>query len=158
MGVVKVDVSALKKLCDRLAQVEDSSDKDKFYEDSARELAARLISLVKARTQVVTGELRRGWTGGREIAPESFVQGIAVHHSGDTYTITVENNVEYAEYYEYGHRQEPGRFVPAIGKRLKKSFVEPRYALQKSEQELASIAPEVLQKELEELLREVFDG
>lgn len=158
MGVVKVDVSQLKKLRDRLAQVEESSGKDKFYEDCARDLAARLILLVKGKTQVVTGKLRRGWTGGKDIDPESYVEGITVKHSGDTYTITVENNVEYAIYYEYGHRQEPGRYVPAIGKRLTKSYVEPKYALQKSEQELESIAPAVLEKELEEFLREVFDG
>ena len=27
--------------------------------------------------------------------------------------------MEYASYVEYGHRQEPGRYVPALGKRLK---------------------------------------
>lgn len=35
-------------------------------------------------------------------------------------------NVYYAVFVEKGHRQQPGRFVPAIGKRLKKSFVAGR--------------------------------
>lgn len=43
---------------------------------------------------------------------------------GNTFTVGVSNNLEYAEHYEYGHRQEVGKFVPAIGKRLKKSFVK----------------------------------
>lgn len=30
---------------------------------------------------------------------------------------------EHAPHVEYGHRQTPGRYVPAIGKRLKESFV-----------------------------------
>lgn len=30
---------------------------------------------------------------------------------------------EHAPHVEYGHRQTPGRYVPAIGKRLKASFV-----------------------------------
>lgn len=38
-------------------------------------------------------------------------------------TVYVGTNVEYAPYVELGHKQEPGRYVPAIGKRLKKPFV-----------------------------------
>ncbi len=37
--------------------------------------------------------------------------------------IRVGTNVKYAPYVEHGHRQEPGRYVPAIGKRLVRSFV-----------------------------------
>ena len=158
MGVVKVDIRELKKLRDRLIEAEEGKKKDDFCEDCARELAAMLINLVRSRTQVITGQLRRGWTAGREIAPEIYVKGVAVRKSGDTYTIMVENNVKYASYYEYGHRQEPGRFVPAIGKRLVKSYVEPKYALKYSEQDLESIAPGVLYQKLETFLREVFDG
>ena len=40
--------------------------------------------------------------------------------------------MEYAEHYEYGHRQEAGRFVPAIGKRLKKSFVKGQCTFRKA--------------------------
>ncbi len=158
MGVVKVDIHELKKLRDRLTELEEGKKKDEFCEDCARELAAMLINLVRSRTQVITGQLRRGWTAGKEIAPEIYVKGVAVYKSGETYTITVENNVEYALYYEYGHRQEPGRFVPAIGKRLVKSYVEPKYALKYSEQDLESLAPGVLYQKLETFLREVFDG
>lgn len=38
-------------------------------------------------------------------------------------TVYVGTNVEYAAYVEYGHHQTPGRYVPQIGKRLKRSFV-----------------------------------
>lgn len=38
-------------------------------------------------------------------------------------TVYVGTNVEYAPYVELGHAQEPGRYVPAIGKRLKASHV-----------------------------------
>lgn len=33
-------------------------------------------------------------------------------------TVIIGTNVEYAAYVELGHNQEPGRYVPAIGKRL----------------------------------------
>ena len=38
-------------------------------------------------------------------------------------TLLVGTNVEYAPYVELGHRQQPGRFVPKIKKRLKRSWV-----------------------------------
>ena len=41
-------------------------------------------------------------------------------------TVYVGTNVEYAPYVELGHAQQPGRFVPAIGKRLKASHVAAR--------------------------------
>ena len=46
--------------------------------------------------------------------------------------VKVFNNTEYAAHVEYGHRQTPGRFVPAIGKRLKKSFVPGKKMLHKA--------------------------
>ena len=51
---------------------------------------------------------------------------------GNTFTVGVSNNLEYAEHYEYGHRQEVGKFVPAIGKRLKKSFVKGQCTFRKA--------------------------
>ena len=37
--------------------------------------------------------------------------------------LLVGTNVEYAPYVELGHKQQPGRFVPKIKKRLKRSWV-----------------------------------
>ena len=53
------------------------------------------------------GSLRDAWT----ILP--------IEKHGDQYTVTIINNLEYASYVEYGHRQTPGRYVPALGKTLK---------------------------------------
>lgn len=38
-------------------------------------------------------------------------------------TLYVGSNVEYAPYVELGHYQQPGRYVPAIGKRLVADYV-----------------------------------
>ena len=40
------------------------------------------------------------------------------------FSVVVGTNVTYAKAVEHGHVQTPGRFVPAIGKRLVASFVE----------------------------------
>jgi len=44
--------------------------------------------------------------------------------NGNGITLYLGSNVHYAPYVELGHHQQPGRFVPAIGKRLKRSWVD----------------------------------
>lgn len=56
---------------------------------------------------------------------------------------------EYAPHVEYGHRQEVGRYVPAIGKRLVKSWVPGQYFLRKNVQQQEPIFKEDLRKALE---------
>lgn len=155
--------------------------KDAFYRDCARELAARLLSKVARRTPVgrapkidgsktvkvmgssgksrtflspqaaawsgyVGGNLRRNWTVGE------------IQKEGGAYRIEVFNPTEYASYVEYGHRQEPGRYVPAIGKRLKKGWIQGKFMLAISEKEINALAPKLVEKKLEEMIREVFDA
>lgn len=45
---------------------------------------------------------------------------------GSQVIVAVGTNVEYGPYVELGHSQEPGRYVPAIGKRLVRSWVPGR--------------------------------
>lgn len=92
------------------------------------------------------GTLRRGWT----ILP--------LEKSGEEYRVTVINNTEYASYVEYGHRQRPGRYVPALGKSLKAAWVPGRYMLTISAQELERQAPALVEKQLYEFLKECFDA
>lgn len=89
------------------------------------------------------GTLRKNWT----------VSG--VRKNGGNYEIEVSNSTEYASYVEYGHRQTPGRFVPAIGKRLKKSWVKGKFMLTISENELQKQAPAVIEKKITEWLKKL---
>lgn len=155
MGNLKFDKKELEKLQKQLEELEKGKARDKFFEDCAKELAARLLSLVKPKTPVGVyddpsrkgGTLRRGWTGGKNTDAEAFARSLNVEKSGKTYTITVENNVEYAPYVEYGHRTRGGKgFVP--GKRM----------LETSEQELKALAPKILQDKLEKFLKGVLNG
>lgn len=171
MGV-KVDVSALKDFKQRLETLTDSQV-DAFMNRAVRECANWLLSLVIPRTPVGKihgGTLRRGWlnnTGnqaGKGAGTNvSASQIIARANSMNVergkrggYSVTVTNPVYYASYVEYGHRQTPGRYVPAIGKRLVKNWVEGQHFLKLSEEELREIAPEMLEELLNEFLRTVF--
>lgn len=89
---------------------------------------------VRANTPVDTGDLRRSWV---------FA---GVEKSGFIFEMDLSNNLEYADYVEYGHRQEPGRFVPAIGKRLKADYVSGYYMLRDGTNRLEESLPKSLEE------------
>ena len=175
----KADFTQFQELLERL----NAADTDQFCQDCARELAARLLALVIPRTPVgktirekdakgkmravyMGGTLRRGWTAkteaeaasGSASAGADYAKTMPVTRSGDDYQITVINPVHYASYVEFGHRQTPGRYVPAIGKTLKQAWVNGQYMLTISEKELSDIAPALLEKKLEAFLQGVIEG
>lgn len=59
---------------------------------------------------------------------------IPVDKRDGDFSVTIYNEVEYAAAVEFGHRQEPGRYVPAIGKCLKRSWVPGAHMLDRSRQ------------------------
>lgn len=168
------------KKIEKLAQ----ADSINFFNECARELAARLLRKVIKRTPVgenqyetknVNGKekkyvikngstLRRGWTAktekeaenGKSVDAKTWANSLSVKKIGDVFQIEVINPVHYASYVEFGHRQEPGRFVPAIGKRLVDSWVEGKYMLTISEREIEAQAPKILERKLLEFLKECF--
>ena len=155
MGNLKFDKKELEELQKQLEELEKGKARDKFFEDCAKEMAARLLSLVVHKTPEGVyddpsrkgGTLRRGWTGGKKTDAEAFAKSLEIEKSGKTYTITVENNVEYAPYVEYGHRTRGG-----------KGFVQGKHMLETSEQELKALSPKILQDKLEKFLKGVFNG
>lgn len=161
-----IDIKELKALQQRIEKLQ-KTDIQKFCNAVSKELAARLLAKVIKRTPVgqypaetgkVGGTLRRGWTGGKGQNAVAYAQSLPVKKSGNTYEITIINPVEYASFVEYGHRQTPGRFVPAIGKRLKQSWVEGKFFLTRSEIELEGEAQKIIEKKLLQYLEEAING
>lgn len=177
----KCDFRELKKLQKQFEKL-SKTDIDKFCRDVAKELAARLLAKVIPRTPVGEGSfeikegkkytvksggtLRRGWTAGTESEAESgteqdpttYANSLRIFKFSNNYIIVVENPVKYASYVEYGHRQEPGRYVPALGKRLKASWVEGKYMLTISEKELESQLPYLLERKMKKYIEECLNG
>lgn len=85
--------------------------RDKFLKQEAEVL----LDVVREGTPTKTGRLKAGW---QRTEPQEG-------------SVAVYNNTEYVLDVEYGHRQEPGRFVPAIGKKLKRNFVPGKGMLHK---------------------------
>ena len=159
----KADYRQLKKLRDNLEKMQ-KVDMDAFCTEMSKELAARLLRRVKKRTP--TGEVPeyispdtkekywQGYSGGTLTNNWKVSQ---VVYRGGEYRIHVFNPIEYASYVEYGHRQEAGRFVPQLGMRLSSGWTVGKFMLKISEEEVQSMAPQLLEKRLKEKLKEVFD-
>ena len=151
---VNVDFSELENFRKNIEKSLGSDQIDEFMESCAKELAARLLAKVIKRTPVGQypaesgkkgGTLRRGWTNGKNQAGSSYANGLKVHHFGGVYVIEIINPVEYASYVEFGHRT-----------RNHAGWVEGKFMLTISEEEVQSDAPRVLQNKLKKKLGEVF--
>ena len=160
-----VNFKDLQKFRDEIEKNLSGAELERFIESCSKELAARLLAKVIKRTPVGQypsesgkkgGTLRRGWTGEKSQNVTEYSNGLKVTRSGGAYVIEIVNPVEYASYVEFGHRQTPGRFVPALGKRLVQGWVEGQFMLTISEDEIRNDAPRVLQNKLNKKLKEIF--
>lgn len=102
------------------------------------------------------GTLRRGWTAGKDVNAAEYANSLSVKKIGDKYHIDIINPVEYASYVEYGHRQEPGRYVPALGKKLKEGWAPGKFMLTISEEEIRRSSPKILQNKLNKYMKNTF--
>ena len=131
---IKIDTKGLGDLLDKVNNLSPRIDQAVMSAMSDEGMSWR--DDVRANTPVDTGDLRRSWalTG-----PDK---------KGLKFEMDLANNLEYAEHVEYGHRQEPGRFVPAIGKRLKADFVPGSYMLRDGTRRLEETLGPAVQREV----------
>jgi hypothetical protein len=136
------NASDLRRFQQNLNKLQNDTQMSDYFEACAKELAARLLAKVKKRTPVGDypkesgkkgGTLRRGWTVGE------------IRKEGHMYIIDITNPTEYASYVEYGHRT-----------RNHKGWVNGRFMMTISEQELEQIAPKVLENKLKKFLGGAF--
>lgn len=151
--------AGLKKLQKQLNKIQQGNV-EVFIEECAKELAARLLAKVIKRTPVGVypkstgkkgGTLRRGWTsntheeaasGGSGNA-KAYADSLEIKHNGNTLVIEIVNPVEYASYVEFGHRTANHS-----------GWVQGRFMLTISEQEIQQIAPKVLEAKIKKYLGE----
>ena len=165
-----VDFRDLENFKKKLEENLSDDQVDLFIESCAKELAARLLAKVIKRTPVGDyskpvnfttkdgkqvsftpksgkkgGTLRRGWTAGKSQSATAYANSLKVNHFGDVYVIEIINPVEYAPYVEYGHRTRGGD-----------GWVEGRFMLTISSQEIERDAPKILENKLKKKLGECF--
>ena len=139
------DINRLRALQAKMNKLVEQ-DYDKFCEDMAIELAARMLAKVVKRTPVgqypagsgkTGGTLRRGWNVNKN--------NLSATKTGNAYEITLINPVEYASYVEFGHRTRGGA-----------GFVTGQFFTTISEKEIEREAPAIIERKLKALLGEVF--
>ena len=150
----RVDIQGLKNFKKNLEKNLGGDQLHLFIESCAKELAARLLAKVIKRTPVgeypksagkMGGTLRRGWTGGKSSGASAYVNSLKVHHFGGNYVIEIVNPVEYASYVEFGHRTRGGG-----------GWVEGKFMLTISEQEIQRDSSKILEQKLKKKLGECF--
>jgi len=165
MPKTKVDFRQFTSFMTKFQQLAHK-DKKEFSTATVKDLAARLLAKVKARTPVnkkitwkennekgklVTkvdpnynggGTLRRGWTIG------------SVTKDGDTYSVEVINPVKYASYVEKGHR---GVYIPKAGVTLHTDthWTPGVFMLKISEEELEKDAHGIVEAKLKKFLKKL---
>lgn len=129
---VKVDIEGLDLTLEKMRRLPSVFDEELTRAMNDEGLSWR--DDVRANTPVNNGDLRRSWV----------FEGVT--KSGFIFEMELANNLEYALHVEYGHRQEPGRFVPAIGKRLKADYVPGSYMLRDGTSRLEESLPKALRE------------
>lgn len=132
----KFDFREFEKLAKSFKKAVDERVIERFIQDFLLEMAFRALRKIKKRTPVDTGELRRNWKVGR------------VERRGTTYVVEIYNNTDYASFVEYGHR---------TGKDLTK-WVEGRFMMTVSMQEIERELPRYLEKRVTQLLNDIMRG
>ena len=128
----QVDFSELVALRDKFQNLQNVIDD--FCIQVTKEIAQIIVKEVKEKTPGgQTGAIKNNWVSN-------------IIKEGNIYKIEVINPLKYAEFVEFGHRQQPGRYVKAIGKRLKKGWVEGKLMLTITERDL--------QRNLDKIIRE----
>ena len=119
----------------------------------------KTVSFVSQKTAGLNGgTLKRGWTATveSEAAPgpppsaaeqQSYLDSIAIEKSGNIYKITIDNPVPYAPYVENGHRTAN-----------KKGWVQGKFMLRISENELRGQIAPILEEKMEAMLREAMEN
>lgn len=148
-----LDIRQLKRVRDKIQRLQDK-DIEAFCKQCAKELAARLLAKTRRITPTgqypassgrVGGALKNDWTGGTSMNPREYAYSLPVTKAGGVYQVRIINFKKYASYVEFGHRTRGG-----------KGWVKGAFMLTISEKQLKTQAPRIIEKRINDYLRECF--
>lgn len=112
---IEIDISELENFKNELETY--AKNIQPVIKETTRNAALLLYREIVKLTPVDTGNLRAAWT----------IEGTVAFRNGNTYELTLSNNVTYGWYVNYGHRLKNGRWWEG------KHFVETSEQLVKDE-------------------------
>lgn len=154
MANVTIDFSGFAELQKRIEEL-NGVQMQAAKQQSVKEMAAVYLAEAKRNTPtrgVQTVE-RNGVTitTNSEHMKRSWNAG-AVEQNGREYKVKVFNTASYASYVNDGHRQQPGRYVPVLGKRLVKNWVDGLNMAEKAEKETERQSKNILRRNINRVL------
>ncbi|KGN00317.1 HK97 gp10 family phage protein [Clostridium botulinum] len=129
------DYSGFKDMAKRFQTALDERVIERWIREFLLEIAFRAERKIKKRTPVDSGHLRRNWQVGN------------VDRRGNSYVVEIFNNTEYASFVNNGHRT-----------RDHKGWVEGRFMVEISLDEIERQLPKFLEKKQLELLNQILNG
>ena len=120
-----------------------------IYTSNKAEALAKIKEAIKNALEICGGTAEGHAKEKCPVQSGVLRNSIAHEPRGDD-TVAIGTNIEYAPFVEFGHNQEPGRYVPVLGKRLvadhvaAKPYMVP--ALNEHEQEYVNIVAGELNK------------
>ncbi|WP_039237542.1 HK97 gp10 family phage protein [Clostridium sp. K25] len=129
------DYSGFKDMAKRFNKALDERVIERWIREFLLEMAFRAERKIKKRTPVDSGHLRRNWQVGN------------VEKRGNAYVVEIFNNIEYASFVNNGHRT-----------RDHKGWVEGRFMVEISLDEIERQLPKFLEKKQLELLNQILNG
>lgn len=154
---VEIDFSGFDELNERLAKLRDVQSMRAVKKRTLKRLSQEYLRVAKEATpnkphkdverngkiyRTESEHMRRSWSAGR------------VQFEGAVGKVGVFNSASYASYVNDGHRQTPGRYVPILGKRLVKGFVDGLNMAEKAaaatEKSAKTIMEDAIKKHLEQ--------
>lgn len=113
---------------------------DNIIVEEMENKSTECVASIQADTPVGFGVLRRSMTHSE------------IKRLPDAWKVEIGSNISYCKPVEEGHKQEVGKYIPAIGKRLKKSFVPGKHMIRDN----VDLYQEILNKSIQERIeREV---
>lgn len=154
MADVTVDFSGFAELQKRIEEL-NGVQMQAAKQQSVKEMVAVYLAEAKRATPtrgVQTVE-RNGVTitTNSEHMKRSWNAG-AVEQNGREYKVKVFNTASYASYVNDGHRQQPGRYVPILGKRLVKNWVDGLNMAEKAEKKTERQSKDILCRNIDRVL------
>lgn len=125
--------------------------KAKDYNEAKKESRRAFIKRVKKSKSgpqylisATSEHMRRSWGVG------------PVRVGAKNISVEVFNSASYASYVNDGHRQKPGRYVPILGKRLVKGWVDGLFMAEKAEKKTRKAAKRIINRRIELYLKGVM--
>lgn len=119
------------------------------YTSNKAEALAKIHEAIRSALEICGGTAEGHAKERCPVQSGNLRNSISHEPRGDD-TEAIGTNIEYAPFVEFGHNQEPGRYVPAIGKRLVASHVAAKPylvpALEEHQQEYVNIVRGELSK------------